>query len=181
MSYTGGTASRNVNGTTIHIFLGLKFGVDCNSVNAELFSSTLHSYRTKLQNLRVLLVDEASYVGSRILYRMDQRLRDIKQVDAPFGGVTVIFFGDLFQLKPVRDGPILCNLTESALKHAAFYVSVWKNYRMFELTEIMRQSDRDWIELLNRVRLGKQDATDLSRINQKLAGPFHLTRIELVI
>ena len=97
---------------------------------------------------------------------MDQRRRDIKQVDAQFDGVTVIFFGDLFQLKPLRDGPIFCSLTESALKHAAFHVSVWKNYRMIDLTEIMRQNDRDWIEFLNRVRLGKQDATDLSRINQ---------------
>ena len=165
VSYTG-TASRNVNGTTIHTFLGLKFGTDWNSVNAELSSSTLRSYPTKLQNLRVLLVDEASYIGCRTLHTMDQRHCDIKQVDAPFGGVTVIFFGDLFRLKPDWDGPIFCNFTKSALKHAAFYVPVWNNYRMSELTEIKRQSDRDWIELLNRVRLGKHNETELSRINQ---------------
>ena len=65
--------------------------------------SVLNNYQTKLENLRVLLI--VSYVGSRFLYCIDH-LRQIKGIDKDFGGVTVIFIGDLFQLKAINDGPV---------------------------------------------------------------------------
>ena len=167
-AYTA-TAARNVGGSTIHTTLGLKFGTNCFSVNSELSASTLQSYRTKLQNVKVLLIDEASYVGCRTLYRMDQRLRAFTQVDKPFGGISVIFFGDLFQLKPVKDAHVFAALPLHCLPHAAFYVSPWSYYEMFELTTIMRQTDTDWVQLLNRIRLGVCSDNDLDRI-KKLVG-----------
>ena len=167
-AYTA-TAARNVGGSTIQTTLGLKFGTNCFSVNSELSASTLQSYRTKLQKVKVLLIDEASHAGCRTLYRMDQRMRAFTQVDKPFGGISVIFFGDLFQLKPVKDAPIFAALPLHCLPHAAFYVSPWSYYEMFELTTIMRQTDTDWVQLLNRIRLGVCSDNDLDRIN-KLVG-----------
>ena len=165
-AYTA-TAARNVCGTTIHTFLRLKFGTNCNNFNSELSASTLNSHRVKHQNLAVLLIDEASFVDARTLYRMDQRLRCVKQLDVAFGGVSLIFFGELFQLKPpMKDSPIFAQISQESLKHGPFIMSAWMDFEMFSLTQIIRQTDLDWVRLLNRVRCGVQSLIDIDRINK---------------
>ena len=100
---------------------------------------------------------------------MDQRLRQIMGIDQPFGGVTVIFFGDLFQLPPVRDPYIFEKPSGIYSPHVD---SIWKRFRLFELTQIMRQEEKSWCELLTRLREGDQTADDVTRlqllVNRKL-------------
>ena len=94
---------------------------------------------------------------------IDERLRQLRGVNKPFGGVTVLCFGDLMQLKPVSDGnvfePANCDPFGNIIG------SRWSNFSFFELTEIMRQKEKSWCELLNRLRFAELTLEDIRRLN----------------
>jgi len=55
------------------------------------------------EQLCVLLIDEASLIGSTLLYQVEKYLRDIKHTPLVFfGNIDVIFLGDLFQVQPIK-------------------------------------------------------------------------------
>jgi hypothetical protein len=68
-----------------------------------------------------------------------------------FGGISILAVGDLFQLKPVFDGLVFENLSQ---EYGPLALNLWReNFKMYELTVIMRQKDsREFAELLNRLR-----------------------------
>ena len=92
-----GVAAMNVGGQTIHSFLGLSFGVqgpnNYGHINEE---------RIKLiRKIDTIIIDEISMVRCDIVDVMDRMLRRHRNSSRPFGGVQVVFVGDLFQLPPV--------------------------------------------------------------------------------
>ena len=82
---------------------------------------------------------------------------------SPFGNLSLITVGDLFQLKPVFDKRIFENTNDS---YSALVTNIRKEYfTLFELTEIIRQKDdKDFAELLNRLREGKHNQNDILKI-----------------
>ena len=58
--------------------------------------------RQLFKNLQVLIIDEVSLVDSDMLYKIDLRLKEVKQNEKLFGGVALFCFGDLLQIKPVK-------------------------------------------------------------------------------
>ena len=72
----------------------------------------------------------------------------------PFGGVSVIAVGDLFQLRPVLDAWIFEN---SKKGYSPLAANIWQqHFQMFELLEVMRQKeDKYFAETLNRIREGE--------------------------
>src|SRR3546814_2116721 len=95
-----------------------------------------------------------SFVGHGTLARIDSRMREVRPAmrRVPFGGVSVILFGDHAQLPPVRDKrmfddavPDQPSAVGSVLYRHHFPVVV-------ELTTVYRQLDRGFRELLNNVR-----------------------------
>jgi len=64
----------------------------------------LNTLRSRFIDLKVLIIDEISMVGATMSSHLDSRLKQIfSNVDAPSGGISVIVFGDLRQLRPVCD------------------------------------------------------------------------------
>lgn len=59
--------------------------------------------RCRYFQLKVVFIDEISMVGAGMFNFINLRLQEIKECCKPFGGVSIITFGDLFQLKPVMD------------------------------------------------------------------------------
>ena len=98
-----GRAAFNVRGSTLHsafsigvVQAGSFFdNFDNPDVNGLLYSS--------LKNLKLLIIDEISMVGSSVFHKRDKRLRFIFKTNKSFGGISVICFGDFIQLKPVGD------------------------------------------------------------------------------
>nr|XP_058941873.1 uncharacterized protein LOC131770178 [Pocillopora verrucosa] len=83
----------------------------------------------------------------------------------PFGGVSLITVGDLFQLKPVFDKWIFEN---SQIGYDALASNIWAEYFNIESTEIMRQKDdKEFAELLNRLREGKHSKDDIALLKQR--------------
>ena len=85
----------------------------------------------------------------------------------PFGGVSLITVGDLFQLKPVFDRWIF---ETSSKCYATLATNLWNDlFTLFELTDIMRlKDDKPFAELLNRSREGKHSKNDIECLKQRL-------------
>jgi ATP-dependent DNA helicase PIF1 len=159
-----GIASINVGGVTIHSFFQL-------SIDNPQELKKLNPIKKKLlEAIDVLIVDEISMVSNMQFEQMDKRLSQAKFGHNPhnrqFGGVRVVLFGDLFQLGPVvKDNEDLGYFFES--KTFGQMVGM-ANMEMCELTKIWRQDDREFINLLGKIRQGQANNQDLQLINNKL-------------
>ena len=85
----------------------------------------------------------------------------------PFGGVSLITVGDLFQLKPVFDRWIF---ETSSTCYATLATNLWNDlFTLFELTDIMIEAKRSsFAELLNRLKEGKHSKNDIECLKQRL-------------
>ena len=160
-----GKAAFNINGNTLHS--AFKIPANRGFEYCALDSDRLNTIRTPLKNLKLIFVDEISMVGSGMFNFLNLRLQQIMGTKEPFGGISLITVGDLFQLKPVFDKWIFEN---SQTGYNALANNIWTDHFMlFELTEIMRQKDdKSFAELLNRLREGKQSDDDIAVLKQRL-------------
>jgi hypothetical protein len=153
-SFSGAAAS-NINGQTLHSMFGLKFGTKFVSLADQQRDAT----RCRFTNLKAVIIDEVSMVPADILYILDLKLREITQVNQPFGGVSFFLFGDLFQLRPTQ--AVHSFEEPKNREHRIVYQlrNLWQTFSVVTLEENHRQGDdKTYADLLNRVRTG--DFTD---------------------
>ena len=100
-----GVAAYNINGATVHSTLSLPI---YNNQSTELDGNRLKQLQERLHDVIYIIIDEKSMVGRRMLSLIDLRLRQAtpERKDEPFGGKSVILFGDFGQLPPVCDIPM---------------------------------------------------------------------------
>lgn len=141
-----------------------------------LSGNVLEIMRRLWRETEFLFIDEISMIPYEMLLMIDIRLRQLKTVDLPFGGIHVIFFGDLFQLPPVRGSQVFIQPTR--MQPA---VHLWRLFELIELTENMRQQgDNTFIDLLNALRVGELTThhlrTLLQRVSTEDTGEFAIGR-----
>ena len=146
-----GKAAHNIGGNTIHSAFGIPVGRGFDF--KPLDNHQLDTMRCKYFHLKVVFIDEISMVGNKMFNFINLRLQELKGCCKLFGGVSIVAFGDLFQLKPVMDSWIFAQ-SRSGLE--CLGTSLWKdNFTVYELDQIMRQKDDlSFAELLNRLRKG---------------------------
>jgi len=158
-----GRSAINIGGQTIHSFFQLDWGV----IQA---SDYIDKKVSSIKHLDVLIIDEISMVRSDILDSIDQVMKTTMKNEKPFGGKQVIFFGDPYQLPPIiPQGEDLESYFKSYYKSEYFFdakVYVPANIKCFELSNIFRQQDEDFISVLNKIRNGSYKDEDLSFINR---------------
>ena len=161
-----GKAAYHIHGITNHA--AFKINPNQGFAYTKLDSSTLNSVRVKYRNLKVVLMDEVSMVGFMQLNFINLRLQEIKGNRQFFGGVSVIFIGDLFQLKPVFDTWIFKVPNKSQPAYENLATNIWNEVvSMHELQIIMRQQDdKPFANTLNRLREGKHTAEDIASLEQ---------------
>jgi hypothetical protein len=126
-----------------------------------------------LKKLDILLIDECSMMRADILDGIDESLRKNRGSKKVFGGVQIILFGDLLQLAPVVSSTEEASVKEVYADGSYFFNANVFNKAEFqtnELTKIFRQSDEEFINLLNKFRIAKIDEKDLSLINERFQG-----------
>ncbi|XP_024116598.1 uncharacterized protein LOC112138269 [Oryzias melastigma] len=157
-SFTG-TAAYNINGTTLHSLLKLPRSL---KPPFQGLGNQLDEVRAELLNAEIIIIDEVSMVSKPLFAYVDARLKQIKGIQRPFGGMSVIAVGDFYQLPPVRQSKPLCVYDPSQL-------DLWQeNFQMITLTEIMRQKDDTaFAEMLNRIRV-KEKSDVLSDADRAL-------------
>lgn len=177
-----GVAAMNAGGTTLHALFWLPFGVfvedyelkwdeqDNNIYNKNRLFSTIKltkQRRAILQELEMLVIDEVSMVRADTLDAIDVILKSVRRDMRPFGGVQVLFIGDLYQLPPVvrdQEWQILRNHYTSPF---FFNAKVLRSTPMIklELQHIYRQSDNKFISVLNNIRNNQCEQQDLEELN----------------
>ncbi|MEM6319284.1 MAG: AAA family ATPase, partial [Bacteroidota bacterium] len=126
--------------------------------------------RKLFQKMEVLIIDEISMVRADLLDNIDWFLRKNRENPAPFGGVQVVFFGDLFQLPPVvatEQERMLFRMQYTSPYFFSAHVFEAYELEMMELRKIYRQDGRHFIRLLESVRLNQLDYDDLADLNER--------------
>ena len=180
-----GVAAINAGGVTMHSFFQLPFGpfipghskgfsnIDTETTDKHsLFKNIWFTIekRELLQELELLIIDEVSMVRADMLDAIDLILRHFrKKLHLPFGGVQVVYIGDMYQLPPVvpnEEWQILQDYYQSPFFFSAKVIE-GASPLYIELKKIYRQSDQVFIEILNRVRNNQLTATDFLLLNQR--------------
>jgi ATP-dependent exoDNAse (exonuclease V) alpha subunit len=160
-----GIAAINVKGQTIHSF----FGFSPRLMQAHEIKK--RKYRNLYRKIDTIVIDEISMVRADILDHIDRFLRINRDNSAPFGGVQMIFFGDLFQLPPVVSSDVEKHYFSSTYSSPYFFSSQilesGLSYRMVELRKIYRQEERHFIQLLEAIRTNSMDYDDLESLNER--------------
>ena len=188
-----GIASINAGGVTIHSQFGVPFGlfIPDSSYKIENTNTKINTpytmvkhlnmrdqKRKLLQELELLIIDEVSMLRADLLDTIDFVLKSIRrQQHKAFGGVQVLFIGDLMQLPPVvkeEEWNVLRNYYSSIY---FFDAQVLRNNKpvYIELDKIYRQSDNTFIDLLNNLRNNKVTQANIDLLNSYYKPNFDVT------
>lgn len=183
-----GVAAINAGGVTIHSFFQLPFGAYAPTYAPLLSGVQIHNKHTILQNIRfnstkrdlireleLLIIDEISMVRADMLDAVDMVLRHFrKQPGLPFGGVQLLYIGDLFQLPPVVKNEEWQYLQEHYRSPFFFdaHVIAESPPVYIELKKIYRQTDDVFINLLNNVRNNSCSVQDIELLNSHYQADF---------
>ena len=162
-----GVAALNVGGVTIHSLFTFPFGI---LGEVDIAKHLSRRTREVLKALDMLVVDEVSMVSADMLDAMDRALRIARgRRGIPFGGAQLVMFGDPYQLAPVppQDPNERAYMAQNYQSGWFFDAHVWRDADLerFELTEIFRQSDAGFKEILNAIRDGSVTKEMLEVIN----------------
>lgn len=169
-----GVAAINAEGVTIHSFFQLppQLFLPTESARRTLFSEMQmrDSKRKVLKHLDMLIIDEVSMVRADLLDTIDAVLRHYKhRPNQPFGGVQILFIGDLYQLSPVAK-PQEWDLMRTYYDGPFFFQArVFKELQpvYLELDHVFRQTNQQFINLLNHVRENTLTAEGLAMLNSR--------------
>ena len=167
-----GVAALNVRGQTVHRFFG--FGIDVTPEKVrEKRSRPRHPELYK--KLATIVIDEISMLRADLLDCVDMFLRKHgPKRDAPFGGVQMVFVGDLYQLPPVVTSDVQ-DIFRTVYETPYFFSAralAGEELEIVELEKVYRQKNAAFISLLNRIRDGSVDAGGLALLNQRLDPGF---------
>ncbi len=160
-----GIAALNVKGQTIHSFFRLPPKMLDKS---EITKRKNHRIYKKVDTI---IIDEISMVRADMLDLIDYFLQVNREVAKPFGGVQMIFFGDLYQLPPIIANPvereIITTRYESPYFFSAHVLSDRDSFDIIELQKVFRQEEKHFIRLLDNIRMRQFDYDDMEDLNKR--------------
>lgn len=181
-----GIAAINAGGVTIHSMFGLPLRtflptterIDTSLANNIADLMPHFKYRKdKLKLLReveIIIIDEVSMLRADVLDMMDFSLRFIRRNNQRFGGVQMLFIGDLYQLPPVvRDEHILKMFYNSPFFFDSLAIKEIPLITI-ELTKVYRQTDEEFLDILNAIRDGDVANIDFEHLNERYDPDFEI-------
>ncbi|RZJ71930.1 helix-turn-helix domain-containing protein [Flavobacterium sp.] len=186
-----GIAALNAGGVTIHSMFQLPFGGFIPDFTAPTFSDSVKFEtreslrrhfkmsaikRSVIRNMELLVIDEVSMLRADLIDAVDFMMQTVRKKSAPFGGVQVLFIGDLLQLPPVIKNEEWDTL-KNYYRGKFFFHShvVQRNPPLYiELTKIYRQTDDAFINILNNLRNNIVSREDIAVLNSHVQPDFNL-------
>lgn len=186
-----GIAAINVGGSTIHSMFGIPLGVYCDdvpdgNVECRVFDSrdirhklnrTPKLKKDVLRRVQLVIIDEVSMLRADLLDAIDAVLRMVRNATKPFGGVQMLFVGDMMQLPPV-----LVDNEDSLFRtmYAGPFFFNARSYRAIDvkkvqLDKIYRQNDDRFISILNNLRRRELTPENIDALNERVK---HDVRLE---
>lgn len=161
-----GVSALNVRGQTIHSFFGFAPRI--------LTSKDIEKRKNPkfFRSIQVIVIDEISMVRADLLDNIDYALRLNREDPRLFGGVQMVFFGDLFQLPPVVASHYEKEFFRSIYNSPYFFsAKVFEqgfHLEFVELTKVYRQEERHFISLLESIRSSDVDEMILGALNERI-------------
>jgi len=168
-----GVAAINVRGETIHSFFGFKPDITLDKVRKLDFKKRRKENIYK--KIEAIVIDEISMVRADLLDCVDKFLRlNGPDKNLPFGGLQMVFFGDLYQLPPVVSGRERDIFKEHYESEYFFSARVFSKIKIeyLELEKVYRQKDEKFIALLNAIRNNSATDLELAVLNQRYLPDF---------
>lgn len=172
-----GIAAVNVGGQTMHSFFKIPFKPllpdDPDIANITRLRKMLRYTKQKVKLIReldLIIIDEISMVRADVIDFVDRVLRVYSgNMREPFGGKQLLLVGDIFQLEPVVTHDMRDILRRYYKNFFFFNARAFSQINLvaIELRKIYRQSDNDFISLLDRVRINRATSADIARLNQR--------------
>lgn len=184
-----GIAALNAGGVTIHSFFQLPFSgyiptADFKNADNGMYFETKQSItrhfkmpqskQTVIRNLELLVIDEVSMLRADLLDAMNEMLQFVRRSNLPFGGVQLLFIGDLWQLPPVvrhADWQVM-----KQFYSGIYFFNSWVMQQTqpvyIELKKIYRQDDEAFIRLLNNFRTSNNTPQDYELLEKQVNGNF---------
>ncbi len=164
LAFTG-IVSIKCRGSTIHRFFQFPPHI-LKRKNCKILSN-----REVLKSLNTLIIDEVSMVNPNLLDAIDRSLKINRENDLPFGGVQMLFVGDLFQLAPISKRKEKEILDRMYPEGNFFFNSKWYktlNPKRIEFVKIFRQKDENFIQNLEYIRRNQLSDSVLDYFNRRV-------------
>lgn len=145
-----GLAACNIGGMTLHSFSGIGLGKEDVTTLVKKIRRNPKAKNRWLKT-KILIIDEISMVDGDLFDKLSQIGRTIRNNGRPWGGIQLVITGDFFQLPPVPDG------SDKRDIKFAFEAATWNTSidHTIGLTEVFRQKDPTFANMLNEMRLGR--------------------------
>ena len=159
----------NCNARTLHSWSGIKLAKGASKL---VIDSVLKNKRSVAQwrKIKCLVLDEVSMLSKKVFEIIEEIARRITKINLPFGGIQVVFTGDFYQLPPVGTSG------EPDTERFCFESPLWHNvfpYRSHVvLTKIFRQTDQDYIDILQQIREGNIRPESIHILQQYVNRPY---------
>ena len=186
-----GVAAMNAKGNTINSFFQLPPGsffpgdISLENLQSGILSiqsmvSDLSYTRDKINlfnELELLVIDEVSMVRCDLLDVIDAILRSVRKNTMPFGGVQLLLIGDLYQLPPVTKREDWAFLSRAYPSPYFFDALVIRRNPLLqiELTTVFRQTEPEFINILNDIRNNQISESSLDLLNKRYDPQFSST------
>lgn len=171
ISATTGVASSNVQGVTINSFMGIGNG----DADVDVLVKRVMHKRGIVERLRstdVLVIDEFSMMSAELFEKINKVFQVVCKSRAAFGGIQVVLTGDLFQLLPVfnKNQNLYTTQDTRIIFESNVFTQMFnkKKNNIINLTTNFRQDDKNFVELLLRIRTGDHTADDISLLSKRL-------------
>ncbi len=140
-----GIAATHVGGMTLHSWSGIGIAESLSPADIDRIASKEHVAR-RIQNARVLIIDEISMLSAHTFKMADAVCREVRRSELPFGGLQVVLVGDFFQLPPIGKRGMETRF--------AYESSTWQELHpiVCYLTEQHRQDDEVFLSVLSAIR-----------------------------
>lgn len=175
-----GIAAVNAGGVTLHSFFHIPLKPllpdDADLSAKHLWSRLGHTKEQQklIRELELIVIDEVSMVRADIIDFIDKVLRVYcgRHRD-PFGGKQLLLVGDVFQLEPVVTSDMRDIFRDLYPNLYFFSANVFRDFPLvpIELKKVYRQTDEQFIAMLDRMRLGVTTREDISTLNSRIVPP----------
>jgi hypothetical protein len=170
-----GVAAINAGGVTLHSLFQLSFAPHVpDESNKQDISHFSQQKLDVLRKMELLIIDEVSMLRVDTLDAIDAVLRRVRHTTRTFGGVQMLYIGDMFQLPPVVNDEEWAILHDYYPSQFFFHAHALKKIPpvYIELKKVYRQQDRDFINLLNKVRNNVMQPSDFELLNRRYIKNF---------
>lgn len=155
---------------TLHSWAGIGLGRESPEVLAAAIKKSGRTRKRWLQT-DILVIDEVSMLTPELLEKLNEIAKIVRRDNSFMGGIQLVFVGDFYQLPPVSKGTQTLFVFESPL---------WKQIvqKTIRLTQILRQPDKDFQDILNEARKGKLSEKSLEVLKGRMDLPWQKQTIK---